>query len=471
MKALLFFFLWIGLVSFSKAQECRCSEVMQKALIEVETNLASYQHQVVLAKRQGIYQKHRRYILKHAGKITDKKRCTGLLALYLSFFRDEHLFVRYAQEHYTFNSRQDTAAVKAFFRSDESFALPEVKNKGYQGTWFSADGKSTIRIVPDKQDYRQLVGLIEEGDGFYWWTGQIRLEFVSLLEGETRCLVWSNSRFPKCYKVRRHGNTLEIGPYWRFYRERPVVQPAPVANESPFQFEILSEQTTCLRLPDFELKYFPLIDTLVANHLHEMTSRPNLIIDLRNNGGGGDRSFQALLPFVSDKLLVPEPYSASVWVSDSNLAYYERTLFDFAETRADSLAEIRYIDWLKEYRGKFTPPDTGSSWLDTLYARPLRVAIITNNGCASSTEGFLVIARESAKVIHYGTPTLGAISYGDWRKVDVPELEAWFSLTTKRMVFINDQDFESIGLIPHKMLDPEQEADWIRQVMENLESR
>jgi C-terminal processing protease CtpA/Prc len=107
--------------------------------------------------------------------------------------------------------------------------------------------------------------------------------------------------------------------------------------------------------------------------------------------------------------------------------------------------------------------------IDTIYPYPSKVAIITNRWDASTTEGFTLIARQSKKVTQYGENTGGMISYGNLRKVEMPCLPIYFSLTTTKMYFRNNEDFESIGLEPKKKLDIDKQDKWVEIVQKDIE--
>lgn len=72
------------------------------------------------------------------------------------------------------------------------------------------------------------------------------------------------------------------------------------ARNRALAFERLDSATVAIHLPTFAASAARTIDSLVAAHRAEIASVPNLILDVRGNGGGADRSYRALMPLLYD---------------------------------------------------------------------------------------------------------------------------------------------------------------------------
>lgn len=72
--------------------------------------------------------------------------------------------------------------------------------------------------------------------------------------------------------------------------------------------------------------------------------------------------------------------------------------------------------------GQFIPYSEGNyygfSKQDSVYKNPQNVGILIDKRCGSTTEAFILNARQSKKVKLFGTPTYGAIDYVSIRKFD-----------------------------------------------------
>ena len=68
-------------------------------------------------------------------------------------------------------------------------------------------------------------------------------------------------------------------------------------QKGPFVEEI-NENTVYLHIPFFYPSEKAKIDSVLQKNETLIKSSPNLIIDIRNNGGGADRSYEELLPYL-----------------------------------------------------------------------------------------------------------------------------------------------------------------------------
>ncbi len=453
-------------------QECDCLKALQFLEHTFEENLASYQHQVIEYKRQEEYNAHKAAINTIAKQIHSETDCIGLVSKYISFFRDEHLSIYYKDEFYKFESYTDTTGVIATY-GNGAVLSPEnsiSKNPNLEGIWYYQNGSFEINIISNPSHNREWAGIMAKGDGLLWKKGQIKIELSPFSENKYHCIYWYNNRVPKYYVATLSDSALQIGRDFTYYRNQPNTSIQKYSPSSVFEFKALSEKTNYLRIPDFDPEYFTTIDSLIAANLKTLTQKPNLIIDLRNNGGGGDRGYQALLPLIFDTTLVSDPISASVWVSPDNFKDIDDNYLSYALTHEDSLFYINYIENLRPQVGKFSDYSFSQSTLDTVYPSIKKVAIIINRNCASTTEGFAFLAKQSKKVTLYGENSTGAISYGDWREALIPNLPIGLTLTTKKMVFADGTDIESIGVTPHISLEHTKESEWINQIKTDLEN-
>jgi hypothetical protein len=447
----------------SKSQQCNCTESIKYAAKQVEDNVASYQHQVVLNKRIAAYQKHKLNILQQAKNINEQKNCLGLLSRYLFFFRDEHLSIQYNDNY--FPSLKDTNAVLSFLANEPRLDYNNTKkNKAIEGKWFFQDGSYSINIIPDRAINRDFAGIMENDMVPLWKKGNVRLELLKINDTSFYCIYWRGTRQPRTHHAILKNNVLHIGRAFTFYRKKEAAVKKNAGLKNELFFEKLSTNTNYLRIPSFELKYSKAIDSIMAAHKDDILLTENLIIDIRNNGGGGDRSYKALMPFIFDELIIPTPMSASIWVSKENFEWYDSTKYEVAETKVDSTDELEYVNKMMPYKGQFVPPSFYNDTLKETYGLPNKIGIITNRWCGSTTEGFTLVAKQSKKVKLYGENTGGMVSYGDWRKIPIKGLPIFITATTKRMVFFNGADIESIGIAPKLFLNAEREDIWIKQV-------
>lgn len=433
-------------------QECDCLKNVNALQQKIEENQASYRHQVIENNRIDEYLSFKKDVNAKAATLSTKKDCIGLIANYLSFFRDEHSFIAYTENYVPEKNRVVKSASK--------------KPSSIDGIWYFQDGSFSINISQTQTNLGEWIAVMHEDKSKKWKKGQLKIEFFKENTGKIRCIYWKQNLIPKAHDVRFTDSTLKIGRSLTFYRKKQDLNPS---NSNSLVFKSLTTETNYLSIPSFDLSYKHQIDSLIAANRNELVSTKNLIIDIRNNGGGGFGAFESILPFVLDNPLVESPYYGSVWVSEDNYRFYDSTKYDYAETKQDSIDELEYIHFLNENRGKFTPVETSVDTVTLVENYPLNVGILFNKNSASTAEGFILQCATSKKVKTFGEHSAGMVSYGDWMPFELPDLGIWIAITTKKSVFKNNEDFESIGIAPDVDLTHSPENDWLEIVIDELE--
>ena len=285
--------------------------------------------------------------------------------------------------------------------------------------------------------------------------GDLKIEFYQNQQKELYAVYWSFGQLPSVFKVELTEDTLRLGRSLVFYKDKSKLN--SVSNykvENSTFFQELSTETNYLRI-----------------HSFDYGNNENLIIDVRNNGGGSDLSYYPLLPYIMDKTTYQSPIAAtSIWVSKDNFQdyYNERYLYDVT-TKQDSIDADYEIEELRKHIGKFEPYTKSTSSIDQLEELPRKVSIIQNRNVASSSEGFILTAHQSENVKTFGENTGGFVAYGEWRKLEIPNFPAWISMTQKKMIFHDDLDFEMIGIEADIKLNPDDESNWIETVKSEIE--
>ncbi len=443
--------------STAAAQVCDCLGNMILLQQKVEANQASYQHQVVENNRFNAYLSFKTEVNQKATLLTSKKDCLGLISYYISFFRDEHSFISYMDDH----TPDPNIVISAKNRKDHA-------PNGLDGLWYFQDGSFSIQILHTRTGLGERIGVIQHDRSRKWKKGQLKMEFFHDADGHHKCIYWRMNSIPKTFSVSFTDSLLKIGRDLIFYR---TVQDVPqmVSGANDLHFVSLSQQTNYLRVPSFDLSYAQSIDSILTKHRFDIGSKRNLIIDIRNNGGGGFDAYAPLLPFVSDTDIIAAPYEGSVWVSAENYVYYDSTKYEYAKTEQDSIDELAYVMWLKANMGHFTPVENTVDTIVLEKNSPSTIALLFNRNTASTAEGFILQACNSIRVSTFGENSAGAVSYGDWIPIDLPELNIWVAVTTKKMVFRNGEDLESIGIGPDVYLTHLNEQEWLDQVLDQIE--
>jgi len=253
----------------------------------------------------------------------------------------------------------------------------------------------------------------------------------------------------------------------RLYADIIIVQPSPakicakIINLTDFPeypngrniFPLatkLSDSTFYLRITSFEDDE---AEVSTRKHWSEITSMPNLIIDIRGNGGGQDNFYQILAD-----LIYTNPYESKGvewYATGNNIKMYENAIKDGKIKNGEE--GIRWTNALlnemkKNIGGFVIHPMMGHDETvkrDTVFPFPKNVGIIIDDGNASSAEQFLLDAKESSKVLLFGNcNTAGVLDYSNAISEKLPSnnYELIFPMTRSRR--LPDHPIDNIGISP-----------------------
>lgn len=223
-------------------------------------------------------------------------------------------------------------------------------------------------------------------------------------------------------------------------------------KEAP-AIEILSTKTLRLTLKSFEPWIDDVLVALIKTHRAELESHPNWIIDVRGNGGGSDFTYFPLRPWlmpdemaIAGTEILATPANIEGWMRIC--AVYSVSDADCRKALGDSIERMR-----KAPAGTYTPMNgsaaTSYSRVEQLEShRPLRVAILIDNGCASSCEQFVLEARQSFNVKLIGQHTYGSLDYSNLRPHDLPSGRRRLMYATTRSTRIPGLMVDVAGVQP-----------------------
>ena len=414
--------------------------------------------------------------------------CGIYLDEYVSWFKDAHLKIRYIWP----KNRSKTAntpppAPKIIDLNDEARNNLNNKKETIEGIWISHWGKIAIQKGADDKYY----GIVIEQKGYS--KNQLMFEFSITPDKQFKgnyFLDYNNFK-PMSVIASLHLNDriLEIHDNFRFVRQsnsnvydmalRQTYQPQYPNGRNTYPVATyLSDSTFFLRIPGFD---DDLSEKLVKAHWKEIMSRPNLIIDIRGNGGGSDEFYQPLA-----KLLYTNPYKCTGikwYASEGNLKNFEETLKSGDINNGDEgrkwIEEL--VKAMKQNIGGFVVhPMMGGDEIvkeDSVYLYPKKVGIIINEGNGSSAEQFLLAAKESKKVILFGNHnTAGVLDYSNQVEEDFPSGKFKFFWPMSRSNRLPDHPIDNIGIAPNVIIPfPETKQlydkldDWVYFVRDYLE--
>jgi hypothetical protein len=383
--------------------------------------------------------------------------CYKFLSEYAEWFKDNHMRVRWLWSGNTSTSSKENNR-KYFMINDSTLKVLRSKSSGPEGIWHSFWGDiaivkqsglgsyTGISISHSRYDKNQVICTLSKGkEGNY--------NLVTFPQYNDYAPVKSIASLSLNDRVLElHGDTRLVRK-----TDSPVFDDAFInsytpefpngVNTYPIAMK-LSDSTFLLRISSFEDS----TESLTKKHWSEITSMPNLVIDLRNNGGGQDY-FQTL-----EDLLYTHPYESKGvewYATEDNIKMYEEAL-----KNGDIINGEEGIRWtkslleeMKKNVGKFViHPMMGSDSTikhDTIYKYPKRIGIIINDNNASSAEQFLLTAKQSSKAILFGNSnTGGVLDYSNVVPVNFPsnKYELYMPMTRSRRLPQNPID--NIGIPP-----------------------
>jgi len=415
--------------------------------------------------------------------------CGSCLDEYVSWFRDNHLKVRYnwSKKHSDPGKKQKSDPQILTLNTDTLNALSK-RVSTIEGIWVSFWGKIAIIKAEGDQKY---FGVVIQQQGYK--PGQIMFEFTARNDQQ---FVSDYYDEPDNFKpvhtlasLHLDDKILEIHEYLRFVRQSnsTVYDYALLAsyraqfpngkNTFPLAF-YLSDSTFYLRITDFDSD---LAEKLVKLHWKEIMARPFLIIDIRNNPGGQDEYYEPL-----SALIYTNPFESKGvewYASEGNIHNMEEAIrTGDIKDGEDNLkwTEVLLSAMKKNPGGFVINPSGGHDGIikeDTVYQFPGRVGIIINEGNGSTAEQFLLEAKESKKVLLFGNQhTAGVLDYSNLAIEEFPSGKYNLIYPMTRSRRLPEHPIDNIGIAPDILIPfPATEQlygrldDWVYFVKEYLE--
>lgn len=456
MRNSFFLLFFIVLTTNIKSQSSACIKDFDFLIQKIKSDYPGYNDKVNPKTKQDLFQLEKELRIK-IQQYPDS--CGKYLFSYTSWFRDNHLRIKRVYS----SSGSDNKTIfepKIFLGNLDSLLLLNAKNNSIEGIWHSFRGDVAIVKSPTNKEF---IGVSISYKNYK--KNQIVFSLIRLKDYEfaMTSYPYNNDFKPLEGKAsfRLENKVLELHDDTRFVRKTnsAISDDALLYSYVPefpngtniFPLAIkLSDSTFYLRIPSFMDND---AEKLTKKHWTAITSTPNLIIDIRNNGGGQDEFYQIL----SD-LIYTQPYEnkgVEWYATENNIKMYEDALKngDIRDGEEGILWTNSLINEMKKKLGGFVihPMMGGDQTIknDTIFPYPKRVGIIINEGNASSAEQFLLSAKQSSKVILFGNSnTAGVLDYSNAISENLPsnKFELIFPMTRSRR--LPDQPIDNVGISP-----------------------
>ncbi|WP_162800062.1 S41 family peptidase [Pedobacter jeongneungensis] len=455
MKFILTSVLLLFLISSSSfGQTCNCSQEFNDVKNKIEKNYAGFKDKVN-AKTEATYHKRTQVALEQSQSITSPAQCVYLINEWLAFFKDGHIQIgrnRISKEIEEAKLKERIQAIEHLNLSNEE--LTNLKNtKGITGIYWNEDSTSRIAVIKNKTRFRDYAGVVVSSKPGKWLPGQVVLELKrdkDMLKG----IMYDRYYIPTNVSLQIRRDALGS-----FKMEGSKQSSTELISDAAVASKILSTKTLYIKISTFNQSNAKNIDSLFKANRSNLSKMPYLILDLRNNGGGADFSYRPITPYLYTNTF--REIGADVLSTSDNIAGWAAIATTNGLPPDQKVFISDVIEKMEQSKGKLVSfSDDHNVTLDSVKPYPQKVIILINKNCGSTTEEFLLLAKQSSKVTLMGEHTAGVLDYSNVRGADfscMPYMLYWATSRSRRI----DEGIaiDNIGIMPDKVLKPEQ--NWI----------
>lgn len=216
----------------------------------------------------------------------------------------------------------------------------------------------------------------------------------------------------------------------------------------------LDRRIAVLKIRSFDQGVESTVGSMLARYRSLLKSHRSWLIDVRGNSGGSDSVWQVLMPHLGIKsttsfgvefLATPDNVEANKRLLDATSPGSKTSGFLQATVdRMQSAAPSTYIR-LDERLGK---AGTFTVTYDSDTFEPKEVVVLTDTGCASSCEEFLLAVRQSWRVKLFGQSSAGSLDYSNLRPHGLPSERRGIWYATSRSLRLPAFPVDGRGIAP-----------------------
>ncbi len=389
---------------------------------------------------------------------------TALMREWMAFFNDRHIGIIAQAE-----GENPAQAVPVQDIDEQEFRrllAADASPDPIEGLWSISDAYR-VGIIADETQPGRYNAVVFEASNEAWRSGMLKAEIRERHDGGFDVTYYDGGFGERelTADLLADGTVFQMSQYSAWTKEWPqAADPDRVARVAPASemfLRPLGEDTLWLRLPDFnERRAAPLRD-LLADNAEALVSTPNLIIDIRSNGGGSDFVYEPLLALLYTQPIFDVGIELRATPDNIRLrqGWYERLRAEFPDQDLTSLE--RQITAMREANGEFarTSDRPFSIWMaDEVRDFPRRVAILIDNA-GSSGESFILSALQSRKVTLFGREnSAGVLDFGNIIDEATPSGRHRVGWATSRSLRLPDYPIDPEGIAPDIRI-PEDAAD------------
>lgn len=461
---------------FSQEDRCNCLDNLNALVAKTEQNYAGFPVKVNDTTKP-VYQDLVKSLENRAAIVTNPEMCYFLLKEYVSYFKDKHFMLGFAG-----NKRPET---ETFSLSEEAFRSYLSHNALHpmEGIWINPENTLKLAIRKNSDSEFQAVILASEdpdlpaGLVYYTFTKTqnrwIAREFNAFLTTDivvkqkgNLLQIWNQKMFGKIYPSTMSEKEREELNTWK-------------NNNNGLDFKKLSTKTAYLKIPSFTNNDDKILE-LVKRNDAVIQSCENLIVDLTGNGGGSTGWISFLPYFMTNPIIQYDTYLRTTPDNvKSKLADLEPfVIHPIPEEYKKYFPEEVLAAYKKAYQElpvtqkSFYPIPGVTFPLDSIMAKPQKIALMVDDLCGSSTEYFFFISKQSKKTTTYGINTVGMMDYeGMSNPTALPYDKYILTIPIVKSSWTDSQPIDQTGFRPDILLNHIDLSEWVEFVRKDLEGK
>lgn len=470
------FFSFLCLIASS--QDCNCLDDYHFIKSHIEKNHGGF-NKKIKSPDEPAYKAFTESLEKQIQKDKDSKYCIAWLKKYILYLQDHHSNITAGGGVQV--NETDSAAVAAFFRSpayrntevipvDSATLARKWSNERIynpEGIYFTPDSTYVVALIKSKTAARDYAAVILHSKTVLWSAGQVKFELKQV----------NDSLFDLFTSYRNHSINYEQVPYkggalrlngWIAAGAMKSGN-IPGRDNNIFSYKVLDSNTSLLSIRSFDAGLTKKLDSFYNAIMPEIKKHPHLIIDIRDNSGGSDMSYKALMP-----LIFTAPFESDVmeyYATPGNIEAYQKYDSALLKRSPDSYPPFKQATALIKKAAPYTFIGAGTGKPFKIQytinkGYPSKIAVVYNKNCASSCESFLFEILNSNKTIRVGENSGGYTGYGNVMNIQTP---CGNTLSWTTTVYRNQWQYEFVGIPPQYRV-PENETDWINYAKKLLEN-